>query len=91
MSKILIVSHNCLSLKTNNGKTLMSFVKNVKDTNLSQIIINNEIPDSSSPGCQYFSYSRMQKIDINKDVQNNSSKVHKYKIYKLFLAKYLTL
>ena len=45
--KILVLSHNCFSEVTANGRTLSSFFRKWDKDNVAQIYINNELPNSS--------------------------------------------
>lgn len=50
--KILIISHNPISLKQNNGKTLKSFLNDIPPQNIAQIYINGDYIDYDS--CNIF-------------------------------------
>jgi hypothetical protein len=44
--RVLVISHNCFSLNSSNGRTLSNFFINWPKKALAQFYINNEIPDS---------------------------------------------
>lgn len=61
--KILIISHNCISERTNNGKTIYSIFRDWPQENISQIFFRNEYPDSASN----FNFFRITDLDLLKD------------------------
>jgi hypothetical protein len=61
--KILIISHNCISERTNNGKTIYSIFRDWPQENISQIFFRNEYPDSASN----FNFFRIIDLDLLKD------------------------
>ncbi|MFH0736061.1 MAG: hypothetical protein V1773_16525 [bacterium] len=60
--KILIISHNALSMHTNNGKTLYSLFKDWPSENIAQFYFHNEAPESD----KFSSFFRVTDIDIVK-------------------------
>lgn len=56
---VLIISHNPLSKVNNNGKTLVSILKGVPDSNIYQIYLTSEIPDYSEQ-CHYLQINEKQ-------------------------------
>jgi hypothetical protein len=60
--KILIVSHNALSLHANNGKTLYSLFKDWPAENIAQLYFQDEKPESE----KFHNFFRVRDIDIFK-------------------------
>jgi glycosyltransferase involved in cell wall biosynthesis len=58
--KILVLSHNCFSESSANGRTLSTFFRFWKTPNVAQFYVNSEIPNSKV--CD--SYYRITDIDI---------------------------
>lgn len=66
---ILLVSNNPLSTTRNNGKTLFSIFKNIKEENLHQLYFSSEIPTISK-----YSYYQLSDYDILKGLFDNSKR-----------------
>ena len=64
MRKILLVSHNALSLHNNNGKTLTSIFEDWDAESIAQIYFNNEIPQA----VRFSRFFRVTDIDVLKGV-----------------------
>jgi glycosyltransferase involved in cell wall biosynthesis len=54
--RVLVLSNNVLSTQNNNGKTLLSFFKNLPKENLFQLYFSSEPPDLSL-ACKYYRIS----------------------------------
>jgi glycosyltransferase involved in cell wall biosynthesis len=67
--KVLIVSHNCLSLNSNNGKTVLSLFKQWPENNIAQIYFRDEFPDFESK----ISYFAIRDFDIIKSLLYGTS------------------
>ncbi len=62
--KIFLVSHNALSLHSNNGKTLNSLFSEWDNSNLAQLYFQDEIPESKS----FDKFFRVRDLDILKHI-----------------------
>lgn len=60
MKKILIVSHNALSLHANNGKTLNSLFSSWDQEDVAQIYFQDEVPESD----RFFKFFRIRDLDV---------------------------
>lgn len=58
--RILIISHNSLSLHSNNGKTLNSIFSSWPSNSICQIYFQDEIPESK----QFINFFRIRDIDV---------------------------
>ncbi len=58
--RVLIVSHNALSLHANNGKTLYSLFKDWPADNIAQLFFQDEKPESD----KFHAFFRLKDIDI---------------------------
>jgi len=70
--KVLIVSHNALSLHGNNGKTLYSLFKNWPAENIAQLYFRDETPESD----KFQHFFRLRDIDIFKVMIGIKRKSH---------------
>lgn len=81
--RILVISHNPISLKQNNGKTLKSFLYNIEPSQIAQIYINGEYIDYAS--CKVF--YKINEINIFKRIFKRNNSIgeliysHSYKKY----------
>lgn len=66
---ILLVSNNPLSTTRNNGKTLFSIFKNIKEENLHQLYFSSEMPTISK-----YSYYQLSDYDILNGLFDNSKR-----------------
>lgn len=64
MRKVLIVSHNSLSLHANNGKTLTSMFRDWDSESLAQLFFQEEIPESD----KFVNFFRVRDLDILKRI-----------------------
>jgi len=62
--KVLIISHNALSLHFNNGKTLYSLFKDFPNYNVAQLFFQDEIPESD----KFSTYFKLTDVDVIKNV-----------------------
>lgn len=62
MKRILLISHNALSLHNNNGKTLAAIFDGWEASSFAQLYFNNEIPESKS----FNNFFRLTDTDILK-------------------------
>ncbi len=60
--KVLVISHNALSLHFNNGKTLYSLFKDFPNGNVAQLFFQDEIPESD----KFYTFFKLTDIDIIK-------------------------
>ncbi len=66
MKRILIISHNALSLHANNGKTLSGIFSDWDHDNLAQIYFQDEIPESN----KFHKFFRIRDVDVIKGFFN---------------------
>mgnify|MGYP000361581007 CR=1 FL=1 len=67
--KILIISNNVLSQTSNNGKTLLSYFKNLNSKNIYQLYFSEEIPQLSG-----YHYYKLSDKDILKGYLNEKKR-----------------
>jgi hypothetical protein len=62
--RVLVISHNSLSLHSNNGKTLHSIFSGWDSSNLAQLYFQEEIPEST----RFNNFFRIRDLDVIKRV-----------------------
>lgn len=82
--KILVISHNCFSESTANGRTLSSFFRNWDKKDLAQFFVNDEVPESLV--CENFyritDKDLLQSLILNKDFSGELDSFSKKKCSK---------
>lgn len=94
--KILVVSHNCFSEITANGRTLSTFFRNWDKTKVAQFFVNNEMPYSSICNSFYritdkdLIFSLLETKQIGREFENIcfANELNPKKIRESFIQKF---